>query len=175
MARSSQLVGDEEIQGSVNETQYNGISVDPRTATASELNGWISEKINEYREGAEVGEELWYTYCNDFEDWDKETFKKSGTNKLRNLRDILYSKGVYTAKNNKSIASHLINLLELETLGAWPDDVELPIALLAQKIKEGTRRMDENTEKVTEINAELVRVAEVQKQYIASMTLRRLF
>jgi hypothetical protein len=112
MARSHLSTDDGgDHQGNIIEPQYNGISVDPKTASASELNGWMTEKAQDYRDGADVGKDLYYTFCNDFEDWTKETFKKAGLGMIRTLRDVLVSKGVYIPKNNKSIVSHLVNLL----------------------------------------------------------------
>ena len=87
----------------------------------------------------------------------------------------MLSKGVFIPKNNKLIASHLVKLLEIETLDQWPEDVEQPITLLAYKITQGTQRIEENVKKAAAINNELVRVAEVQQQHIEAITPRRLF
>ena len=58
----------------------------------------------------------------------------------------------------------------METLEQWPEDIKQLIALLVYKIAQGAQRIDENIKKATAINKELIRVAEVQKQYIEVIT-----
>jgi len=135
----------------------------------------VIEKAQEYRDGTEVSNELHYIFCDEFDGWSKETFQKANSASVRALRDVLLSKGVFIPKNNKPVVNHLVKLLETEALEPWPNDVKQPIALLAHQIKQGTQRMEENVEKATVVNDELMRVAEIQEERIKAITPRRLF
>ena len=60
MARAAKDQETGEDGQSTAETEYNGFSVNPKTASASELNGYITEKIEQYRDCAEASNELHY-------------------------------------------------------------------------------------------------------------------
>ena len=60
-----------------NEPQYNSISVNPKTLLVAELNRQIIERAQAYRDGAEVSNELYYIFCDDFDKQSKETFQKT--------------------------------------------------------------------------------------------------
>ena len=161
---------EEDNQSTAEERQYNGISVNLKTLTVSELKGYVTEKIQKYRDGVEVSEELYYIFCDDFDKQTKETFQKASTENVRALRDVLLIKGIYILKNNKPITTYLVKLLKTEVLGLWPEDVEQPIVLLAYQIAQGAQKMKENVKNATAVNKELLRVAELQKQHIKAIT-----
>jgi hypothetical protein len=138
MAKSAGNPEQEGDNQSTTETEYNSISVDLKTATRSELNGWILEKAQDYRDCPEASNELHYIFCDDFDRWTKETFQKANSTNVRALREVLLSKGIFTPKNNKPVATHLVKLLETEEIDPWPEDVEQPIALLAYNVRKGT-------------------------------------
>jgi len=68
MARVSEDQGTREDNQSVTETEYNGISVNPKTTSITKLNRYIIEKIKQYRDCAEASDELHYIFCDDFDE-----------------------------------------------------------------------------------------------------------
>lgn len=74
------------------------------------------------RDNTMKGRNLWRTFCNDFEEWDVQTFNATSRALISDFRDHLVSHGVYMATNNRPISERLVNVIQQEDYHVWTDE-----------------------------------------------------
>lgn len=89
-------------------------------ATKDALSAYIESEIKDYKRRGQLGEDPWYSFIQGFLDWDLDTFHRADTSTVRELRDTLYERGVYSAKDRTSFAAHVSTLNQLPTYRPWP-------------------------------------------------------
>ena len=98
---------------------------DPKKTSGNALGIFVNEVISSYQNRKEEGHDLWINFLEDFSDWDEASFKKVDKQSLRNLRDLLFDRHVYTPKDGTYICKHLARLAA-QPWPEWPADVPKP-------------------------------------------------
>ena len=85
---------------------------------------YVARKTTNYIERGQGDNELWGDYIGDFGGWKESDFQKVQKDYLTMLKRTLRSHGVYTGRNNLSLAKSLIFPLQPGLIDSpeWPED-----------------------------------------------------
>jgi hypothetical protein len=93
------------------------------SATARDINDYITDKINDYDDKGLKGIELFEYWQADFENFTSAVYKKT-TTKTKLLGDYLLENGVWIPKNRRPIADNLV--ASTKEWVAWPTGAPKP-------------------------------------------------
>jgi hypothetical protein len=123
---------------------------DPTADNVNEIiaTTYMAYTIVDYIDGGLTDGELMGIYCEDYQGWTVEMFKRVDGAYLRELKRALRYKGVATGRSNAPIIPMLVNLLELDDPPEWEEkrllaatfDPESYAYRLQQKIKRQPRQ-----------------------------------
>ena len=123
-AKATLSVSDEAEEDEQGIETIGGVIIkDLEKATPALLTRYVDEKAQYYKND-DKGKYLWFNYCQDFEDWTLELFKKAYAANVRKLRDSLREGGVWIPKDKTSVAKHLEDLLQRPDYAPWPIEEE---------------------------------------------------
>ena len=89
----------------------------------SDLNGFISWRIDRYEDEKFRDYELWEAFLEDFIDFTEPLFQLAGKDYVRNLRNFLCANGVYVHKQARvSMAKELFKVLQEDKPHEWTND-----------------------------------------------------
>src|ERR1700685_3553069 len=89
----------------------------------SDLNGFITWRINRYGEFNYRDYDLWAAFVEDFIDFTETHFQLANKDCVRNLRDFLCANGVYVHRQARvSMAKELFKVLQEDNPHEWTDD-----------------------------------------------------
>ena len=80
-------------------TDYGIVLKGPTKSSSNALGIFVTQAISSYQTREEEGYDLWINFLEDFGDWDEPSFKKVDKQLLRNLRELLFNRDVYTPKD----------------------------------------------------------------------------
>ena len=114
---ATQPATEEEDEGTITPT---GIVLrDPTKSSSKALGIYVNEAIGDYQNRKEEGHDQYISFIEDFGDWDEASFKKVDKQLLRNLRELLFNRDVYTPKDGTPIYKHLARLA-VQPRPEWP-------------------------------------------------------
>ncbi|KAM7192181.1 hypothetical protein V8F33_008455 [Rhypophila sp. PSN 637] len=86
-------------------------------------NSWAAGKLQDYSEWNLIDEDLFARYCQDFNDWSNADFNSLPNSTAVALRNLLYSRGIYTGKKQGSaVTDQLYEVLTTEDDPEWPEE-----------------------------------------------------
>src|SRR5271170_5397327 len=88
------------------------------------VNGYIARMMIYYYKGCREGEDLWYTFREDFEGVTMDILNIAQRTALRELREQLVVQGVWVkpARGSTSYAKALHDCLTEDTLAEWTEE-----------------------------------------------------
>ena len=89
----------------------------------SDLNGFITWRINRYEKFNYRDYDLWAAFVEDFIDFTETQFQLANKDCVRNLRDFLCANGVYVHRQARvSMVKELFKVLQEDNPHEWTDD-----------------------------------------------------
>ncbi|KAF1937170.1 hypothetical protein EJ02DRAFT_458956, partial [Clathrospora elynae] len=82
---------------------------------------YIARAIADYTDRPTADEELFGEFCQDFKGWNKVMFRRANDTYIKELKQILRFKGVYTGRANMAPVEAVVRLLNREECPQWPD------------------------------------------------------
>ena len=89
-------------------------NIDPKV-----LNGFVAFRMEEYRLGGLIDDELWQWFMEDFEDWTTDIWFKLNGDIIRGFRAFLRRNGVWIPMDNKKIPVNMRLVVERENPYEW--------------------------------------------------------
>lgn len=92
---------------------------DPKNSSGKAITAYINKVCLVYQNGNESGEELFYSFCNDFGGWNEDVFGRGDPAVVVKLRKTLDDRGVIAHFYRKSVKKYMARLLNSD----WKDIV----------------------------------------------------